>query len=86
MENKQPQLKDTVILMKSDSHEDQLRAEYAQAMIRRKRLEQYLLNDCNSDEEVNCPKDFLKEKLNAIDRYVIILEAQMRLENVEFDL
>lgn len=75
-------LEDTIDMMLSEDHFDRLLAEYYQLRIRYQRLEQ-MLNDYDNGNlgfQPDTPIHILKEQLNIMHDYLLILNHRLHLE------
>lgn len=76
------ELKDTVELMQSEDYKERFQAEYQQLVIRYKKLKKMYDNWDNLSFCPRCPKSIYKMQLEAMERYLAILEARAAIEEV----
>lgn len=78
------ELKDTIEMMNSKDYEERFKAEYAQAVIRYKKLKAML--DKWDNGELNfiptCPRSTYNIQIKAMTDYIAILEARAVMENI----
>ena len=75
-------LKDTIELMQSEDYKERFTAEYHQLIIRYKKLKKMYDNWDNLSFLPHCPKSIYKMQLEAMERYLAILEARAAIEEV----
>ena len=75
-------LKDTIELMQSEDYKERFMAEYHQLIIRYKKLKKMYDNWDNLSFVPRCPKSIYKMQLEAMNRYLAILEARAAIEEV----
>ena len=79
------ELKDTVPMMISDDYKKRFVAEYAQLMIRYKKLyavlEKYAADKL--DFKPTCPIEILYEQLDHMEAYLNVLETRAKYENIQ---
>lgn len=78
------ELKDTIEMMNSEDYKERFKAEYAQAVIRYKKLKAML--DKWDNGELNfiptCPRSTYNIQIKAMTDYIAILEARAVMENI----
>lgn len=78
------ELKDTIEMMNSKDYKERFKAEYAQAVIRYKKLKAML--DKWDNGELNfiptCPRSTYNIQIKAMTDYIAILEARAVMENI----
>ena len=77
-------LEDTIEMMNSKDYKERFKAEYAQVVIRYKKLKAML--DKWDNEELNfiptCPRSTYNIQIKAMTDYIAILEARAVMENI----
>lgn len=76
------ELKDTIELMQSEDYKERFMAEYQQLIIRYKKLKKIYDSWDNLSFVPRCPKSIYKMQLEAMNRYLAILEARAAIEEV----
>lgn len=76
------ELKDTIELMQSEDYKERFTAEYQQLIIRYKKLKKMYDNWDNLNFLPKCPKSIYKMQLEAMEKYLTILEARAAIEEV----
>ena len=76
------ELKDTIALMQSEDYKERFTAEYHQLIIRYKKLKKMYDNWNNLNFVPRCPKSIYKLQLEAMEKYLAILEARAAIEEV----
>lgn len=76
------ELKDTIELMQSDDYKERFMAEHQQLIIRYKKLKKMYNNWDNLSFVPRCPKSIYKLQLEAMEKYLSILEARAAIEQV----
>lgn len=76
------ELKDTIELMQSEDYKERFTAEYHQLIIRYKKLKKMYDNWNNLSFVPRCPKSTYKLQLEAMEKYLAILEARAAIEEV----
>lgn len=76
------ELKDTIELMQSEDYKERFMAEYQQLSIRYKKLKKMYDNWDNLNFLPRCPKSIYKMQLEAMEKYLAILEARAAIEEV----
>ena len=76
------ELKDTIELMQSEDYKERFAAEYQQLIIRYKKLKKMYDNWDNLNFLPKCPKSIYKMQLEAMEKYLAILEARAAIEEV----
>lgn len=79
------ELKDTVELMLDESYKNRFRAEYWQLRIRAEKLAKMVLKYAEGtlDFEPTCSLGLLQNQLEAMDRYLALLQARAKIEKIE---
>lgn len=79
------ELKDTVALMLDESYKNRFRAEYWQLKIRAEKLAKMVLKyeEGTLDFEPTCSLGLLQNQLEAMDRYLALLQARAKIEKIE---
>lgn len=76
------ELKDTIELMLSDDYKERFIAERQQLTIRYEKLKKMFDNWDSLDFQPKCPKSIYEMQLEAMERYLDILEARSYIENI----
>ena len=80
-------LRDTIDLMESDDYKKRFKAEYYQVVIRYRKLYRmcikYKAGTLNFMP--NCPLELLKEQLDVMRKYIMLLETRAEIEQIELD-
>ena len=76
------ELKDTIDLMQSEDYKERFKAEHQQLSIRYKKLKKMYDNWDNLNFLPRCPKSIYKMQLEAMEKYLAILEARAAIEEV----
>lgn len=76
-------LENTVKQMLSDDYKQRFKAEYYQLKIRYDRLRDMYENWNKLAFVPTCPKSIYKEQLQAMNKYMVILEERARLEDID---
>ena len=76
------ELKDTIDLMQSGDYKERFMAEHHQLIIRYKKLKKMYDNWNNLNFVPRCPKSIYKLQLEAMEKYLAILEARAAIEEV----
>ena len=77
-------LKDTVEMMNSNDYKERFKAEYAQVVIRYKKIKN-MLDKWDKNELTftpTCPRSTYNIQINAMTDYIAILEARAVMENI----
>lgn len=79
------ELKDTVALMLDESYKSRFRAEYWQLRIRAEKLAAMVLKyeEGTLNFEPTCSLGLLQNQLEAMDRYLALLQARAKIEKIE---
>lgn len=79
------ELKDTVEMMNSSDYKERFRAEYQQVVIRYQKLKSMMIRWCKGELnfEPTCSKMVYFAQLNAMHKYIEILEARAAIEEIE---
>ena len=80
------ELKDTVDLMLSEDYKDRSKAEYYQLKIRIEKLEAMLkkYDEGTLEFTLNCPVELLRQQLDYMINYKMILEQRTSYEGITF--
>ena len=80
------ELKDTVDLMLSEDYKDRVKAEYYQLKIRIEKLEAMLkkYDEGTLEFTLNCPVELLRQQLDYMVNYKMILEQRASYESITF--
>lgn len=78
-------LNDTISYMQSDDYKDRFIAEYFQVKIRYERLKEMLIKWDNNmlSFKPTCPRSIYTLQLDAMEKYLAILEARAMIEDVD---
>lgn len=76
------ELKDTIELMLSDDYKKRFKAEYQQLYIRHTKLKKMVDNWDSLNFRPSCPKSIYEMQLEAMKKYLNILEARSYIENI----
>ena len=79
------ELKDTIEMMNSPDYKERFKAEYIQTRIRYGKLFEMLLKYKADmlDFKPQCPYDLLFEQLQMMGRYLFLLEARAKIEDIK---
>lgn len=78
------ELEDTCSMMCSDDYEERFKAEYAQVVIRYKKLKAMLYKWDNGELNFSptCPRSTYNMQIKAMTDYIAVLEARAVMENI----
>lgn len=82
------ELKNTISMMTSDDYKERFKAEYFQNFIRYQKL-QNMTEKWDKGELIfkpTCPRDIYDNQLEAMGKYLRILEKRAELENIDLSL
>lgn len=82
------ELKNTISMMTSDDYKERFKAEYFQNFIRYQKL-QNMTEKWDKGEltfKPTCPRDIYDNQLEAMGKYLRILEKRAELENIDLSL
>lgn len=81
------ELKDTIMLMKSEDYKDRFKAEYHQLRIRFEKLDAMLEKWDRGKLEFKptCPRSTYSIQLRAMEEYMAVLEARAVMEGVDLE-
>lgn len=79
------ELKDTVTMMNSPDYKERFRAEYAQVVIRYRKLDAMLKKWDKGDLDFTptCPRSTYNMQVRAMTDYIAVLEARAVMEGVD---
>lgn len=80
-------LADTVEMMNSSDYKERFKAEYAQLVIRFNGLNNILKkwDDGNLEFKPTCPRSTYDLQIDAMSKYIAVLEARAVIENVNLE-
>lgn len=78
------ELKDTIAMMQSTDYKERFKAEYYQAVIRYKKLDDMLQKWDNGELnfEPTCPRSTYNIQIKAMTDYIAVLEARAVMEGI----
>lgn len=79
------ELRDTVTMMNSPDYRERFRAEYAQVVIRYRKLDAMLKkwDEGNLDFTPTCPRSTYNMQISSMTEYIAVLEARAVMEGVD---
>jgi hypothetical protein len=80
-------LESTIEMMTSEDYKERFKAEYAQLVIRYDKLSAmvYEMNHGDLDFTPTCPVSTYNAQLEAMSRYIAVLEARAVMEGIDLD-